>query len=65
MKLFSKIMWGTILGLLAFSFVIILAGGNGNIISYYAGYMVPYAFIIQIIIWIILKKEKKKMDTSD
>jgi len=57
MKKISKIMWGTILGLFVLSFVVSLAGGNGSVISHSVGYIIPFAFVIQIIIWIIGRKK--------
>lgn len=59
MKKISKIMWGTILGLFVFSFVIALTGGNGSIISRAVAYIVPFAFVVQIILWLIGKKQNK------
>ena len=59
MKKFSKIMWGTILGVFVFIFIVILMGGNPVLISKGIGYVIPFAFGIQVVIWII---ERKKED---
>ena len=47
-----------------FSLIIDFSGGNGELLAYYTGYIVPYAFIVQIIMWII-ERRKTKADKNE
>jgi len=64
LKQISKIMWGIIIGLFVFSFVIDASGGSGELLAYYTGYIAGYAFIVQIILWLIERRRKIKIDKN-
>jgi hypothetical protein len=51
-KKISKIMWGLVIGLILFSFIV---GGvtNNMTLPYMVGYIIPWVFIIQIVLFAI------------